>query len=164
MTTQQADDRDATAFGLDDPWLAEPPKRSKLRVVLVVLLAAAGVFYAGVEVQERYGTTGDPSNAAAGTFTPPSGAGFPGGGQLPGGGTGTTGTGDQGNGTADTTDVIGTVVSLKGSKLVVEDFGGKKHTIDLGSDVRVVLETEGKTSDLRAGTTVQVTDSTITVR
>ena len=82
--------------------------------------------------------------------------------ELPGGGTGTTG--PDGSGTTDTTNVIGTVVSLKGDKLVVEDFGGKKHTIDLGSGVRVVLETAGKTSDLKAGTTVQVTDSTITVR
>jgi hypothetical protein len=171
QSTGQAAEHDTAAFGVDDPWLAEPPKRSRLRLVLLILLAAAVVFYGGVEVQKRYGTAGSATDTAAGPaaggFTPPDGASFPGGGQLPGGGTGDeNGTGDQGAGSSDTdTDtVIGTVVSLKGDKLVVEDFGGKKHTITLGANVRVVLKTAGNTSDLKAGATVQVTDSTITVR
>jgi hypothetical protein len=175
MTTRH----EQPTLGLDDPWLAEPPKRSRLRLVLVMLLAAAVVFYAGVEVQKQYGAaTG--TNAATGpqtgTFTPPDGAAFPGGGQLPGGGTGTdsTDTGNQGSEDSGASTVIGTVVSLKGDKLVVKDFGGTKHTITLGADVRVVLETAGDADDVKTGSTVQVsgqaddqdqvTATTITVR
>jgi hypothetical protein len=161
MTTQQQ----ASTLRLDDPWLAEPAKRSRLRLVLVVLLAAALVFYAGVEVQRRYGTAAA-ANATAGPaaegFTPPDSASFPGGGQLPGGGapSESTDTGNQGSAGLDTSTVIGTVigtvVALKGKKLVVEDFGGTKHTITLGADVRVVLETAGNSDDLKRGSTVQV--------
>jgi hypothetical protein len=175
MTTQQ----EPATLGLDDPWLAEPPKRSRLRLVLVVLLAAALVFYAGVEVQKRYGATTGTNAAAgpqAGSFTPPDGAALPGGGQLPGGGTGTdsTDTGNQRSQDSAASTVIGTVVSLQGDKLVVEDFGGTKHTITLGADVRVVLETAGDSDDVKRGSTVQVsgqadgqdqvTATTITVR
>jgi hypothetical protein len=171
MTTEQAAEHDTATFGLDDPWLAEPPKRSKLRLVLVILLAAAVLFYGGVEMQKRYGTAS--SAAATGLptgFTPPDGANLPSDGQFPGGGTGDDSTGDQGTGTS----VIGTVVSLKGDRLVVKDFGGKKHTIVLDSDVRVVLETAGSADDVTRGSTVQVdgqaddqgqvTATTITVR
>ena len=152
MTNEQAAEHDTATFGLDDPWLAEPPKRSKLRLVLVILLAAAVVFYGGVEMQKRYGTGS--SAAATGLptrFTPPDGAG-----QLPGGATGDDSTDDQGTGSSDSSSVIGTVVSLKGNRLVVRDFGGTKHTIVLGSDVRVVLETTGSAEDVKRGSTVQV--------
>ena len=166
MTTQQ----ETGSLGLDDPWLAEPRKRSRLRLVLVVLLGAALVFYAGVAVQQRYGAatgTDAATGPLAGGFTPPDGAAFPGGGQLPADGTGT-------DSTDGATSVIGTVVSLKDDKLVVEDFGGTKHTITLGVDVRVVLETAGSSDDVTRGSTVQVsgqaddqdqiTATTITVR
>ena len=175
MTTEQAAEHDTATFGLDDPWLAEPPRRSKLRLVLVILLTAAMVFYGGVEMQKRYGTAS--SAAATGLptgSTPPDGANLPGDGQFPGGGTGDDSTGDQGTGTSDSSSVIGTVVSLKGDRLVVKDFGGKKHTIVLDSDVRVVLETTGSADDVKRGSTVQVdgqaddqgqvTATTITVR
>lgn len=180
MTTEHAAEHDTAAFGLDDPWLAEPPKRSKLRLVLAILLAAAVVFYGGVEVQKRYGTaeSAAATGPMAGGFTPPDGATLPGGGQFPGGGAGDDstdqGTGNQGTGGSDASSVIGTVVSLQGGKLVVEDFGGKKHTITLGSDVRVVLETTGSADDVQRGSTVEVngqaddsgrvTATTITVR
>jgi hypothetical protein len=178
MTTQLNGQQEAGALGLDDPWLAEPPKRSRPRLLLVVLLAAALVFYAGVEVQKQYGaaTTSAATGPQTGTFTPPDGAAFPGGGQLPGGGAGTdsTDTGKQGSGDSSASTVIGTVVSLKGNKLVVKDFGGTKHTITLGADVRVVLETAGDVDDVRRGSTVQVngqaddqgqvTATTITIR
>jgi hypothetical protein len=175
MTTQQG----TATLGLDDPWLAEPPQRSRLRLLLVVLLAAALVFYVGVEVQRRYGAatgTDAASGPLSGGFTPPDGAAFPGGGQLPGGGTGTdsTDTGNQGSADPGATTVIGRVVSLKGDKLVVEDFGGTRHTITLGAQVRVVLETAGSSDDVKRGITVQVsgqaddqdqvTATTITVR
>lgn len=175
MTTQQQ----AAIVGLDDPWLAEPAKRSRLRLVLAVLLAAALVFYAGVEVQRRYGTAAAAnatSGPAAGGFTPPDGASFPGGGQLPGSGapSESTDTGNQGSAGLDTSTVIGTVVALKGKELVVEDFGGTRHTITLGVEVRVVLETAGNSDDLKRGSTIQVngqaddqgqvTATTITIR
>jgi hypothetical protein len=175
MTTQH----EAATPGLDDPWLAEPPKRSRLRLLLVVMLSAALVFYAGVEVQKQYGAatgTNAATGAQTGTFTPPDGAAFPGGGQLPGSGTGTDSTdnGNQGSEDSGASTVIGTVVSLKGDKLVVEDFGGTKHTITLGAEVRVVLETAGDSGDVKRGSTVQVngqtddqgqvTATTITVR
>ena len=175
MTTEQTAEHDTASFGLDDPWLAEPPKRSKLRLVLVILLTAAVVFYGGVETQKRYGTAS--SGAATGLptgFTPPDGANLPGNGQFPGGGTGDDSTGDQGTGTSDTSSVIGTVVSLEGDRLVVKDFGGKRHTIVLGSDLKVVLEKTGSAEDVTRGSSVQVdgqadaqgqvTATTITVR
>jgi hypothetical protein len=152
---------------LEDAWLAEPRKRSRLRIGLVLLLAAALVFFAGVQVQKTYGA-GTGSAAAtgpqAGGFTPPSGAVFPGGAAT-----------DQSTGqNAGSTSVIGTVVSLKGTTLKVEDFGGKTHTISLGDRVRIVVEKQGRTSDVRAGSTVQVagrtdaqgavTATTITIR
>ena len=37
---------------LEDAWLAEPRKRSRLRIGLVLVLAAALVFFAGVQVQK----------------------------------------------------------------------------------------------------------------
>lgn len=146
MTTQH----EAAALGLEDPWLAEPPRRSRLRLVLVVMLAAALLFYAGVEVQKRYGaaTTSATTGPQTSTFTPPDGAAFPGGDP--------TDAGNQGSADSGATTVIGTVVSLKADKLVVEDFGGTKHTITLGADVRIVLETAGISDDVKRGSTVQV--------
>lgn len=137
---------------LDDAWLAEPRTRSRTRMALVLLLAAALVFFAGVQVQKTYGAadTGSAAGPQTGGFTPPSGAAFPGGDAT-----------DQSTGQdAGSTSVIGTVVSLKGTTLRVKDFGGTTHTISLGDQVRIVVEKQGKTSDVKAGSTVQVAGQT----
>ena len=152
MTTQSESMQSESV--LDDAWLAEPRKRPRLRMALVVLLAAALVFFAGVQVQKTYGAADTGSAAAtgplAGSFTPPSGAAFPGGGPT-----------DQSTGQdPGSTSVIGTVVSLKGTTLKVKDLGGKTYTISLGDRVRIVVEKQGKTSDLKAGSTVQVAGQT----
>ena len=151
--SMQAESMQAESM-LGDAWLAEPRKRSRLRTALVLLLAAALVFFAGVQVQKTYGAADTGSAAAtgpqAGGFTPPSGAAFPGGGAT-----------DQSTGQdAGSTSVIGTVVSLRGTTLKVKDFGGKTHTISLGDQVRIVVEKQGRTSDVKAGSTVQVAGQT----
>jgi len=113
-------------------------------------------------VQRRYG---EASNAEAtpqaGGFTLPDGAN-PGEGQLPVGGTAaeTPGAESQGSQSSGSSTVIGTVLSLKGDTLTVQDFGGTTHTITLGSDVRVVLETTGDSRDVKRGTKVQVSGQT----
>ena len=76
----------------DDEWLAAPTRRSRWRSVLVLALAAALVFLAGVEVQKRFGTASGGSAALAGAPAGfPSGlpsGGFPSGMAAPGGDTG----------------------------------------------------------------------------
>ena len=137
---------------LDDTWLAAPPRRSRARLALLGLLAATLLFWAGVEVQQRYGVAGAAvaSTGPAGTFTPPTGA-FGGPGSTSGGDT-TTGDGQ--------TSVIGTVVSVKGDVWTVKDFGGKTHRIRVGADARVVEESAVDRTRVAAGTTVAVSGTT----
>ena len=138
---------------LDDEWLAAPAKRSRLRGVLVVALAASMCFLGGALVQKELGTA---STSAAAT---PSG--FPGG-QLPEGlpeglaqgglpGDVATTTDD------DTTSVIGKVVEVRGDVWVVEDLGGTRHEVQVGDDTDVVREKRLKPSQVKVGDPVDVT-------
>lgn len=156
---------------LDEEWLAAPTRRSRLRIVLVVLLTASLVFLAGVEVQREYG-------AASST---PATAAFPGGGALgalPSGfpseaaGTQPQSTGSAGS--AAETAVIGTVQSVKGDIWTIKDLGGTIHHVTVSDTVRVVRESAVDPTDVETGATVdvsgttdgdgQVTATTITIR
>jgi hypothetical protein len=177
----------------DAAWLAEPPKRSRLRLVLAVALLAALVFFGGVQVQKRYGVAGSATSpTATGGFPSgftPGGGGFPqrGGGQSSTGqsstgqsSTGQSSTGQSSTGagsgstTTDSAAVIGTLVSVEDGVWTVKDLGGKTHQITVGDEVKIVRETTLTADQVAAGATVdisgttddqgQVTATTITVR
>ncbi|HCB06740.1 MAG TPA: hypothetical protein DEQ43_21285 [Nocardioides bacterium] len=149
----------------DAAWLAEPPKRSRLRLVLVVLLVTAVVFLAGVQVQKRWGVAGTDAAAAAGGlpagFTPPSdGGGFP---RLDTGqGSGDTGATDApaAETDSDAAAVIGTLVSVKDGVWTVEDLGGTEHTITVGNDVQIVQESTLTADQVASGSTVDISGTT----
>lgn len=141
---------------LDEEWLAAPAKRSRLRALLVVALAATVCFLGGALVQKHFGTTSTSTAAGPGGFT---------GGQLPEGmptgipeglaqgfpqSTGTT-TDD------DTESVIGEVVEVRGDVWIVEDLGGKRHEVQVGDDTDVVRETGIKPSQVEVGDPVDIT-------
>ena len=140
---------------LDDEWLAAPAKRSRLRGVLVVALAASVCFLGGTLVQKELGTA-----STSGAATAPSG--FPGGG-LPEGlpeGLGQGGLpGDVATTTTDddTTSVIGKVVEVRGDVWIVEDLGGTRHEVQVGDDTDVVREKRLKPSQVKVGDPVDVT-------
>ena len=142
---------------LDEEWLCAPAHRSRLRAVLVALLAGSLVFLSGVEVQRRYGAP----SSATGSATTPS---FPGGTLptgLPGGGpqasqpdsSGSTGSGDQ-------AAVIGTVQSVKGDMWTVKDLGGHLHKVTVSATVRIVRETSVAAADVETGATVDIAGTT----
>ncbi len=151
---------------LDDEWLAGPAKRSRLRVVLVITLAAAVCFLGGALVQKNFGT-----NPATQTAAP---TGF-GGGQLPEGLPGNIG---QGGGFPDAASagapddaaapnqddgsqsVIGKVVKIRGSVWIVEDLGGHRHQISVGDDTEVTRETSIKPRQVKVGDPVDITGTT----
>jgi hypothetical protein len=158
---------------MDDAWLAEPRKRSRLRLLLAVTLAAALVFLAGVEVQKRYGVAGaaDTATAATGGLTggPPAGFTPPGSDQEAAQAAGSD-SGAASSGAA----VIGTVVSVKDGVWTVKDLGGTVHEVTVGDAARIVRETTLAADQVAAGATVdisgttddqgRVTATTITVR
>lgn len=161
---------------LDEEWLAAPVKRSRLRMILAGLLAASLCFLGGALVQKHYGA-GSAGGAAGGLpagFPGGGSGGFPGGGAFPGGDPGTgTGT-DTGTGTGsssapsggtgdvgdDSTAVIGKVVEVNGDTWVVEDLGGKRHTIKLADDTDVIREEKLQPADVKTGDTVNITGKT----
>lgn len=142
---------------LDDAWLAAPVRRSRLRGVLVVALAAAVCFLGGALVQKHYGATD--ASAAAGP------AGF-GGAQFPAGGpegmpagAAQEGLPDRGTSTEDDTSrsVIGELVEVRGDLWIVEDLGGKRHEVQLNDDTDVIRESSIKPSQVRRGDPVDIT-------
>jgi len=169
MTHTQAQTEPETEL-LDEEWLSAPTRRSRLRSVLVVLLAAALVFLGGVEVQRRFGATPSGTDSATG----PS---LPGGGVLPSGlAGGPQGTPPDASGSTGTDEaaVIGTLQSVKGDVWTIKDLGGTLHEVTVSSTVRIVRETSVAASDVETGATVdisgttgddgQVTATTITLR
>src|SRR4051794_35883392 len=141
---------------LDEEWLAAPSRRSRLRAALVVLLAAALVFLAGVEVQRRYGAASSAADSAATPSFPRGGlpTGFPGGGPQ---GIQSVPTASATSGSADQASVIGTVESVKGDVWTIKDLGGKVHKVTVDTTVRIVRETSVDAADVVAGATVDVT-------
>jgi len=152
---------DVSADLLDEEWLTAPTRRSRVRGVLMVLLAASLVFLAGVEVQRHFGVTSSSSSSA------PSGA-LPGG--LPGGGlpsgfpsAGAGGTQPNTSGSSSTADqaaVIGTVESVQGEVWTIKDLGGKVHKVTVSSTVRIVRETSVAAADVETGATVDIAGTT----
>jgi hypothetical protein len=142
--TEVADKDDA----LEDAWLSDPPRRSRMRSVLVGVLAAALVFLAGVETQQRYGVGGASTSAAgpADGFTPPSGfpSGFP------------SGSASASTGTAA---VIGKVVEVHGDRWTVKDIGGTTHQVTI-TGAKLVEEMSVEASAVKRGATVTVAGST----
>lgn len=157
---------------LDEQWVAEAHRRSRGRLVLLCLLATALVFLAGAQVQRHFGATSSQASTAAGipgggAGLPsggfPSGAGIPGaGGADPGGGSATPGEADQGASGegAETSAVIGEVVSINKETWIVKDLGGKKHTIRVTSNTTVVRQQRVSPNKVKPGRTVNITGTT----
>lgn len=147
---------------LDEEWLAAPVKRSRLRVVLVVILAAAVCFLGGAMVQQHFGASSD-AGATAGP------GGFVGG-QLPaglpeGGFSGvapgaSNGAADSSAGADEAESVIGEVVEVRGEVWIVEDLGGKRHRITVGDDTDVIRETSIQLTAVQVGDPVDVSGTT----
>ena len=139
---------------LDDEWLAAPKKRSRLRTLLVVALAAAVCFLGGALVQKHYGT--------ASTSAADAGPGGFAGGQLPEGLAEGLAQGglpaDVGTATDDDSQsVIGEVVEVRGDVWIVEDLGGNRHEIQVGDATDVVRESSIKPSQVKVGDPVDIT-------
>jgi hypothetical protein len=140
---------------LDEEWLAAPAKRSRLRLMLTLVLAAALCFLGGALVQQRFGT-----DSAAATATGPTG--FTGG-QLPEGvpeGIDLPGASDDAGG-ANTDDdagsVIGKVVRIRGDVWIVQDLGGRRHEITVGDDTDLTRETTIESAQVKVGDPVDIT-------
>ncbi|MXG91150.1 hypothetical protein [Nocardioides flavescens] len=137
----------------DEAWLAEPPRRSRVRRLLVALLLASCVFCAGATVQQRWGST--TAALPAGGATGAAGAmGRMGQGGPPGAAsTDTESTGSASSTTTPSQDdapaVIGTVTATDGTTWTVTDLGGTAHQVVVTADLRV-----------GAGTTVSVVGTT----
>jgi uncharacterized protein YdeI (BOF family) len=136
---------------LDEEWLAAPAKRSRLRLTLALVLAAALCFLGGALVQKGLGT-----DTAAATATGPTGSN---GGQLPEG-LGLPGASDDaGSASTDDADrsVIGEVVQIRGDLWIVQDLGGQRHTITVGDDTDVTRETTVEPTQVEVGDPVDIT-------
>jgi hypothetical protein len=161
-TDDPTGDRTADSSGdlLDEEWLAAPTRRSRLRGVLVVLLAAALVFLAGVEVQRHFGATSSSDSAVAGAFP---GGGLPTGFPAAGGPQGNqpdTSASSGSSGSGDDAAVIGTVESVKGDVWTIKDLGGTLHEVTVSSTVRIVRETSVDPAEVETGATVDVAGTT----
>jgi hypothetical protein len=132
---------------LDEEWLAGKGPRSRWRVALLTALAVAVVFLAGAQVQRHFGTSNSTA-AAAPTF--PGGQGLPAGFPAPGGaGTSQPDSAPSSAG-QQTASLIGTVTRATGDTLQVKDFGGKTHTITIGT----------RPTDIKPGSTVVIQQAT----
>ena len=136
---------------LDEEWLAAPAKRSRVRLTLTVVLAAAVCFLGGALVQKQFGT-----DTAAETAAGP--AGFSGG-QLPEGIALPGAPDDAGGASSDdaSQSVIGEVVQIHGDVWIVEDLGGKRHQITVGDDTDLTRETSIKPAQVKVGDPVDIT-------
>lgn len=147
---------------LDEEWLAAPHSRSRLSAALAAALILSLTFLGGVLVQKHWGATGTGSTASPsglpGGF--PNGAapsGFPQLGGAAPGGPASAGTSQSGSATTTgSTTVIGTVISIHGTNWIVEDLGGKRHTITVPQETTVVREERSSTGTVNKGDTVTV--------
>jgi len=143
--------RDSALF--DDDEFGPPSRPSRLprvtAALVVALLVVAG-FVAGALVERNFGTPSTASDAF-----PPIGSG-----QLPDlggaspGDTSSSGTGSAGSGRSR---VIGTVASVHGDKLTVEDLGGAAHVFVVTDDTRIDGDLATSESTVTEGATVTVT-------
>jgi hypothetical protein len=161
---------------LDADW-APRRRTNRLTVVLAVAVVAACTFTAGALVQREFGGSagtaagglpaGFPGTQGASGF--PGGEGFPGGAGSPGGAAaGGTNQAGQGPGTVQATGspggtggtaagavpvVVGTVRSVEGTTLVVENFAGARVTVTVPVTATVTAPGLG---GVTAGMTVSV--------
>ena len=164
MTDTATDDDALHDSVLDEDWLATPPQRSRLRVVLAGLLASSLLFLGGVLTQKYVGADAESTTAAAGApgggFEPGSlpVGGLPAGAEdfQPGGAGGSGDTGDQ----ADSAQaVIGTVVEVRAGVWVVEDLGGERHKVRVTDQSDVVRETRISPDRVAVGDSVDISGS-----
>jgi hypothetical protein len=142
-------------------------KLGKATVLLAVLLVAGLGFIGGVEVQKHHtnstsgafgGRTGAAARAAAGAGFAAGTGGFGGRtGGLTGGGAGTGAATGAGQSPATPT-VIGTIASISGNTMIVQNFGGKSITVKLTATTAVTKTVAS--SALTKGQTVTVTGAT----
>jgi hypothetical protein len=149
---------DSSSDLLDEEWLAAPTRRSRLRGVLVVLLAAALVFLGGVEVQRHFGPASSSSDSGATGAFP--GGGLPTGLPAAGGPQGTQSDASGSSGSTDEAAVIGTVESVKGEVWTIKDLGGTLHEVTVSSTVRIVRETSVDPAEVETGATVDISGTT----
>jgi hypothetical protein len=152
--------------GFDD---AAPGRRlpRATYALLAALLVAAG-FAGGILVQKHA------APATMATGVPSFAGGLPTGGFPAGGGSGqapnlgaAAGTGTGSSSTSDSPAVIGTVVSVDGATVIVEDLGGKQHKVTTTASTAVSQTTTLAASQLKAGQSVVVngtkkSDGTVT--
>lgn len=136
----------------DDPEfdddLEETPRRRMgwITRALVAGILLALAFTGGVLVQKHH----DAGTSAGGlpAFT---------GGAFPGSaGQSTTGSGSSSQGGGSAPAVIGTVVSVKGNRIIVRDLSGKKHVVTTTGSTTITRSAEIPVSKLTAGTTIVV--------
>jgi hypothetical protein len=138
---------------LDDTWITETHRRSRVRWGLVGLLVAGLVFLGGVEVQQRWGAAATGGSGAPAGMT----GAMPGGGSFPGAAAGGTAGGASSSGasssgssgtsaTAAAPAVIGTVTAAQGTTWTVTDLGGTAHQVTVPAGLRV-----------KSGATVSIT-------
>jgi hypothetical protein len=160
---EAADTADTYGEFDDDEFGAAPAPQRRLPLVtglLVLGVALALTFAAGVLVQKHHdaGTTAATPGAGAfpgGGFPGGAGAGFP-------NGSASTGASASGGSTATTSGpvVIGTVVSVKGKTMTVKDLGGKQHVVHLTASTTATKTITITVGALTPGTTVSVEGTT----
>lgn len=177
-TPEDLDDErhDGAGDVLDEEWLSAAPHRSRTRLVLLGALVLAAAFLGGVQVQRHFGAASGSDSTSAGGLPAGLPSGFPAGGAFPGGATGdsATGSGQGGTEPSGESQVIGTLVAVKGDTWTIKDLGGTKHTITVDAETRIVREEQVDPADVSTGVTVdisgaagssgEVTATTITIR
>jgi hypothetical protein len=138
---------------LEEEWLASRRPRSRWRVSLLTALAVAVVFLAGSQAQKHFGASSSTESATGQGFATGQGipSGFP---QLGAGSTqpssATSSSGQQ------STSLIGTVTRAHGHTLEIKDFGGKSHTITIGTHTKITRLATLHLGDIKRGSTVVV--------
>jgi hypothetical protein len=145
-------------FDDDDADFAElPPKRrvSRITKVLLVGILVAAAFGGGVMIQKNFGASSTSSPSGLPTFAGRVPAGFQTGAGGGGGGAGNGGSGD-GSTAASGPVVVGTVVSVSGNDVTVEDLGGAAHVIHVTATTGLATAGVDWSTSLRPGSTVSV--------
>jgi hypothetical protein len=150
------DQTDATEV-LDPEWLAAPARRSRSRTTLLAVLAVLLVFFGGVEVQKRWGSSdGATGGALPGTLTRPQGVTFGGAptqqGSSPGGADSTS----TSSGGTTTPAVIGTLTRIRGHIWTVKDLGGTTHAVRVTSTTTLTRALDEATAPVATGSHVVV--------
>lgn len=144
----------------DDADFAElTPKRGVpaiTKLLLVGILVAAG-FSGGVMIQKNFGASSASLSTGLPGFTGEIPAGFPTG---AGAATGDGGASDGGNGEGSTAAsgpvVVGTVVSVSGNDITVEDLGGATHVVHVTETTGLATAGVDWSTSLKPGSTVSV--------